>query len=127
MRWLIFSSEQNAIVKQCDDLLQMAGQSVSHDEHYGNRSLQEIKEKITEHQPNRIIVVCNEHVMENNSPLDRTLTDQLLIPLYVCQATINSYSSIPVLLLTFTNDISSTNIIQNATTELIRIYPHILK
>ena len=127
MRWLIFSSKHNTLVKQCDNLLQMTGQIVTHDEHHGTRSSQEIKEKINEYKPDRIIVIFNEEITENNSSLSQTLTDQLLIPLYVCQATMNSYSSIPVLLLTFTNEISSTSIIQNATNELLGIYSHVLK
>jgi hypothetical protein len=127
MRWLIFSYEHNAIVKQCDDLLQVAGQIVLHDEHHGRRSSEEIKEQINEHKPDRVIVISNEKMMENNSSLDRILKDQLLIPFYVCQATMNSYSSIPVLLITFTNDITTINMIQNATNQLIEIYSHIFK
>jgi len=127
MRWLIFTYEQNAIAKQCDDLLQVAGQIVVHDEHHGSRSSEEIKEKLNEHKPDRVIVISNEKILENSSSLDKTLTDQLLIPVYVCQATMNSYSSIPVLLLTFTNEISSINLIQDATNQLIGIYSHILK
>lgn len=121
MRWLIFSSEQTAIVKQCENLLHTAGQIVHHDEHHGRRSFEEINEKIQEYQPNRIIVICNEKVNENNSPLDQTLIDQLLIPFYICQSTIS------ILLLTFTDEISSTGIIQDATNQLIESYPNVLK
>ena len=127
MQWLIFSFEQNALVQQCDDLLRTAGQIVHHDEHHGNRSFEEIKEKLTEHQPNRIIIICNQNVDESHSPLDQTLTDQLLIPFYICQATINSYLKIPILLLTFTNEISSTGIIQDAANQLIDSYPLVLR
>jgi hypothetical protein len=133
MRWLIFSSEENAIVKQCNDLLQVAGQILTHNYHHGNCSLKEIKDQIKEQKPDRIIVIANEKDIDDNSTLVKRLHDQLLIPLYVCQATINSYSSIPVLLLTFTTEkilfdsISSINIIQNATNQLINLYSHIIK
>jgi hypothetical protein len=134
MHWLIFSYEQNTIIKQCDDLLQVSGQIVTHNHHHGNSSLQKIKEKISKHKPDRVIVITNEQdIQENNSPLAKTLTDQLLIPLYICQATTSPYKSIPVLLLTFTseknlsNSISPINIVQNATNELINIYSHIIK
>jgi len=134
MHWLIFSYEQNTIVKQCNDLLQVSGQKITHDHHHGNSSSQEIKEKINKHKPDRVIVITNEKdIQENNSSLVKTLSDQLLIPLYVCQATMSPYNSIPVLLLTFTSEnyfsdsISSINIVQNATNELINIYSHIIK
>jgi hypothetical protein len=134
MHWLIFSYEHNTIIKQCDDLLQVSGQIVTHNHHHGNSSLQEIKEKINKYKPDRIIVITNEQdIQENNSPLAKTLTDQLLIPLYICQATTSPYNCIPVLLLTFTseknlsNSISPINIVQNATNELINIYSHIIK
>lgn len=135
MHWLIFSFEEDSIVKQCNDLLQVSGQVVTHEHHYGKCSLEEIKEKIKKIQPDRIIVITNEKdIQENKSfSLSNTLNDQLLIPLYICQTTMNPYSSIPVLLLTFTNEknlfnsISSLNIIQNATNDLINIYSHIIK
>jgi hypothetical protein len=127
MRWLIFSCEQNALVKQCHDLLQVAGQVVLHDEHHGKRSSEEIQEKINQHKPDRVIVISNEKLIENNSPLDKTLKDQLVIPMYVCQATMNSYSSIPVLLVTSTNEISTINVIQDATNQLIGIHSHVIK
>jgi hypothetical protein len=133
MHWLIFSSEQNIIGKQCNDLLQVSGQIVTQDYHHGNCSSQEIKEKINKNKPDRIIVITNEKDFENNSSLSKTLSDQLIIPLYICQATMNRYSSIPVLLLTFTTEknlsdsISSINMIQHATNELINVYSHIIK
>lgn len=134
MHWLIFSFEQNTIVKQCNDLLQNTGQIVTHEHHHGNCSVEEIKEKIKNSKPDRIIVITNEKdIQENKFSLSNTLTDQLLIPVYVSQATMNPYLSIPVLLLTFTTEndlsdsISSINIIQNATNDLINIYSHIIK
>jgi hypothetical protein len=133
MRWLLFSYELNAIVKQCDDLLQAVGQAVLHSHHHGSTTLQEIKEQIAKHKPDRIIVVTNEVTFENDCPLFKTLNDHLMIPIYVSQATLNAYSSIRVLLLTFANandtseSISSSDIIQNANNELISIYPHVIK
>jgi hypothetical protein len=134
MHWLIFSYEQNTIVKQCNDLLQASGQTVTHEHHHGYCSSREIKEKINKHKPDRIIVITNENdIGENNSPLVKILTDQLLIPLYVCQATMNRRSPIPILLLTFiteknlSDSISSINIIQSATNQLIDIHSHIIR
>lgn len=127
MQWLIFSCEQTALVKQCDNVLRTAGQIVYHDEHHGKRSYEEIREKILQHQPDRIIVICNENVNENHSPLNQTLNDQLLIPFYVCQVTMNSYLKIPTLLLTFTNKLSSTPVIQDAANQLLDSYPLVLK
>ncbi|CAF2490543.1 unnamed protein product [Rotaria sp. Silwood2] len=132
MRWLLFSYELNAIVKQCDELLQVAGQAVMHDHHRGTLSLQDIKEKINKYKPDRIIVIDNQGNFENNHPLHKILNDHLLIPIYVGQATIHLQSPIPVLLLTFTNDnnnidsILSVNIVQNATNELINLYSNMI-
>jgi hypothetical protein len=133
MRWLLLSHELNAVAKQCGDLLQVVGQTVIHDHHHGTSSSQEIKDKINKQKPDRIIVIINEKNLENNSPLVKTLSDYLLLPLYVGQATMNSYSHIPILILTCTtednisNPLSSINIVQNATDELLNVYPHILK
>ncbi|UJR38245.1 hypothetical protein I4U23_030918 [Adineta vaga] len=132
MRWLIFSYEQDAIVKQCDDLLHVVGQIVIHEHHHGKSSLEDIKEKIIKHYPNRIIVIANENTSETNRSLKATMNDHLLIPLYIAQATINTYSTIPVLLITSTignklpDSKLSIDIIQKATDELINIYPHII-
>lgn len=133
MRWLIFSYEQDSIVKQCDDMLHVVGQTVIHEHHHGKSSIEDVKAKIAQHQPNRIIVIANDEKSEQDHSLLTTLNDHLLIPLYVGQATINTYSPIPVLLLTFTtrnepsDSLSPTDIVQNATDELINIYPHIIK
>ena len=133
MRWLIFSYELSPIVKQCDHLLQDVGQTVIHHHHHGNTTLQEIKEQIYKHKPERVIVITNENICGNKEALVKTLRDHLMIPVYVSQATMNPHSSIPVLLLAFTNEndisdpLSSNNIIQNATNELISIYQHIVK
>ena len=133
MHWLIFSSEQNTIVKQCNDLLEVSGQIVIHDHHHEKSTSEEIKEKIQKYKPDRIIVITNDKTHENNFSLSNTLIDQLLIPLYVSQVTMNIHASIPVLILTFINEkdlsdsISSINIVQNATNELINIYSHVIK
>jgi hypothetical protein len=133
MRWLLFSYEQDTLVKQCNDLLQVVGQTVIHEYHHGKSSVQEIKEKINQHKPDRIIVIANEENLGTNRFLFKTLTDHLLIPVYVCQATMNAFSPIPVLLLTCTTEnktadlLSPTDIIQNATNQLINVYPHILR
>ncbi|CAF4655283.1 unnamed protein product [Rotaria sp. Silwood1] len=134
MRWLLFSYELNAIVKQCDDLLQIVGQVVIHDHHHGNLSLHDIKEKINKYKPDRIIVIDNESNFENNNALHKILTDHLLIPIYVGQATMRLSSSIPVLVLTFKTDnnnnnidsISTIEIVQNATDELINLYSNMI-
>ncbi|CAF1127716.1 unnamed protein product [Adineta ricciae] len=132
MRWLIFSYEQDSIVKQCDDILHVVGQTVVHEHHHGKSSIEDVKAKITRHQPNRIIVIVNDDKSEQDHSLLTTLNDHLLIPLYVAQATISTYSPIPVLLLSFTTrnepseSVSPTDIVQNATDELINIYPHII-
>ncbi|CAF0936892.1 unnamed protein product [Adineta steineri] len=132
MRWLLFSYESDAIVKQIDDLLQVVGQTVIHEHHQGKSTIQEIQEKINHHKPNRIIVIVNEQNSENTHSLTTTLTDHLLIPLFITQATINTFPPVPVLLLTFTTENkltdpnSSINIVQNATDELIKLYSHII-
>ncbi|CAF1208560.1 unnamed protein product [Rotaria sordida] len=132
MRWLLFSYELNAIVKQCDDLLQIVGQVIIHNHHHGNLSLQNIKEKIKKHKPDRIIVIDNERNFENNCTLYEILTDHLLIPIYVGQATMHLHSSIPILLLTFTTDINNTdsissiNVVQNAKDELINLFSNVI-
>jgi len=124
MRWLLLSHELNSITKQCEDLLQVAGQTVLYNEHQGKSSIQEIKDKINNEKPDRIIVIIDE---KNSSKLHQNLSDHLLIPLYVAQATTNSYTPIPVLILISTTDDQDLNIIQNATDQLINIYPHVLK
>lgn len=124
MRWLLLCHEVNSIPKQCGDLLQVAGQTVLFSPHQGKLSIQEIKDKITNEKPDRIIVIIDE---KNSSKLAQNLTGHLLIPLYVAQSTINSYSPTPILVLTSTTDNQDLNIIQNATDQLINIYPHVLK
>ncbi len=124
MRWLLLSHELNSISKQCINLLQVAGQTVLYNPHQGKLSLQEIKDKIINEKPDRIIVIID---TENSSKLFQNLSDHILIPLYVAQATtINSYSHIPVLVLTNKTDDEDLNILQNATDQLINIYPNIL-
>jgi len=125
MRWLLFNNEQNSISKQCVNLLQVAGQTVLYNPHQSKSSLQEIKDKINNEKPDRIIIIIDE---KNSSKLFQNISDHLLIPLYVAQATMNLYTPpIPVLILTSTTDDRDLNIIQNATDQLINIYPHILK
>jgi len=123
MRWLLLSHELNSISKQCVNLLQVAGQTVLCHTHQGKLSLQNIKDKITNEKPDRIIVIIDE---ENSLKLYQNISDHILIPLYVAQATCNSYSPIPVLVLTSTTNDNELNILQNATDQLINIYPHIL-
>lgn len=134
MRWLIFSFERTALVKQCSELLELAGQIVLHEQHYGKTSLNEIKEKLINDKPDRIIIIIsNEQQTRTDSPLVQTLNNQLLIPVYICQVTANFYSTVPILLLTFTDEnnqsdsFSSVNIIQNAADELVQLYSPIIK
>jgi hypothetical protein len=124
MRWLLLSHELNSISNQCIDLLQVAGQTVLFNSHQGQLSQQDLKDKINNDKPDRIIVIIDE---KNSPKLVHNITDHLLIPLYVAQATIHSFSPIPVLILTSTTNDKDLNIIQNATDQLIHIYPHILK
>ncbi|CAF1101936.1 unnamed protein product [Adineta steineri] len=123
MRWLLLLSELNPIAKQCGDLLEVAGQTVIYNYHQGKSSVQDIKDKFTNEKPDRIIVIIND---TNSSILVNTISDHLLIPLYVAQATINSYSPIPVLVLTCTTNDNNLNIIQNATDQLLNIHPNIV-
>ncbi|CAF3739178.1 unnamed protein product [Rotaria sp. Silwood1] len=123
MRWLLVSHDENSILKQCGDILEVAGQIVLYNCHHGKPSIQEIKEKINNDKPDRIIIIINE---KNSSKLIDTINDHLLIPLYVAQATTTSYSPIPVLLLTCISNDNNLNIIQNATDQLINIYSHIV-
>ncbi|CAF3091423.1 unnamed protein product [Rotaria sp. Silwood2] len=123
MRWLLVSHDENSISKQCGDILEVAGQIVLYNYHHGKSSIQEIKDKINNDKPDRIIVIINE---KNSSRLINTINDHLLIPLYVAQTTTNSYSPIPVLLLTCTTNDNSLIIIQNATDQLVNIYSHIV-
>jgi len=134
MRWLIFSLEQTALVKQCSELLELAGQIVLHEQYYEKTSLNEIKEKLISDKPDRIIIIIsNEQQTRTDSPLVETLNNQLLIPVYICQVTADFYSTVPVLLLTFTDEnnqsdpFSSVNIIQKATDELVQLYSPIIK
>jgi hypothetical protein len=124
MRWLLLTSEQNSISQQCGDLLELAGQTVLYNHHHGKSSVQEIKDKITNEKPDRIIIIINENT---SSILVQAIGNHLLIPLYVVQATTNSYSPIPILLLTCTTDDNNLNLIQNATDQLINIYSNIVK
>ena len=125
MRWLLLSCEEDFIVKQCGDLLEVAGQTVICDHYHGKSSIQEIKEKIDNERPDRIIIIVNHNA---SSALCQLINHTLVIPLYVVQATANSYSPIPVLLLTCsTNDHDCLSIIQNATNQLINIYPNIVR
>ena len=133
MRWLLFSHQRNVVVKQCGDLLQAIGQTVLYEYHAGSSSSKKIKEKITEKKPDRIVVIINGENPVHPNSLDESLHELLLIPLYVAQATSHVYSPIPILLLTSTTEeqskdsISTNHFVQNATDELINIYPHILK
>ena len=124
MRWLLLTHELNSISKQCIDLLQVAGQTVLCNEHQGKSSVQEIKDRINNEKPDRILVIIDE---KNSSKLVNDLTAHLLIPLFVAQATIHPYSPIPVLILTTTTDDKNLDLVQNATEQLINMYPHILK
>jgi hypothetical protein len=124
MRWLLVTHELNSISKQCIDLLQVAGQNVSFYQHQGQSSIEKIAEKINNEKPDRILIVINEN---KSAKLVNHLSDHLLIPVYFAQATIHSYSPIPILVLNSTTEDQNLNIIQNATDQLIDIYPHILK
>jgi hypothetical protein len=124
MRWLLVIHELNSISKQCTELLQVAGQTVLFHQHQGQSSLEEIKEQINNEKPDRILIVIDEN---KSAKLVNHLSDHLLIPIYVAQATIHSYAPIPILILTSSTDDKNLNIIQNATDQLINIYPHILK
>ncbi len=124
MRWLLLSHELNAIAKQCADLLQVVGQTVLYHSHQGHLTIHEIKENIIQDKPERIVVIVDG---KKSSKLVNNMMNHLLIPLYVAQATKNSFLSIPILILTCVTDDEDLNIIQNATDQLIHIYPHILK
>ncbi|CAF1049619.1 unnamed protein product [Rotaria sordida] len=123
MRWLLVSHDENSISKQCGDILELAGQIVLYNYHHGTSSIEEIKDIINNDKPDRIIVVINEKI---SSKLINTINDNLLLPLYVAQTTMNSYSPIPILLLTCTTNDNNLNIIQNATDQLVNIYPNIV-
>jgi Trk K+ transport system NAD-binding subunit len=125
MRWLLVNHELNSISKQCADLLQAAGQTVIYHHHNGKSTAPEIIDKIKNEKPDRIIVIIDEK--RTSGILANKICDHLLIPLYVAQATTNVYSPIPVLILTSVIDDESLNTIQNATEQLINIYPHIVQ
>jgi ABC-type uncharacterized transport system substrate-binding protein len=124
MRWLLLNHELNSISQQCGDLLQAVGQIVVYNHHHGKSSAEEIKDQIKNEKPDRIIVIINKN---RSQKLVKQISDHLLIPLYVAQATINAYSPIPVLILTCTTDDENLNVIHNATDQLVNIYPHIVK
>ena len=126
MRWLLFSSEVNSIGKHCGDLLQVAGQTVLHEHSSPKKgtSLQQVKDKIINEKPDRIIVLVDE---DRSTPLVQTLTEHLLLPLYVAQATSNSYSPIPVLVISSTSDEPNLAIVQNATDQLMLFFSHLTK
>ncbi|CAF4553978.1 unnamed protein product, partial [Rotaria socialis] len=60
MRWLLVSHDDNSISKQCGELLEVAGQIVICNYHHGKSSIQQIKDKINNQKPDRIIVFMNE-------------------------------------------------------------------
>ncbi|CAF5004411.1 unnamed protein product, partial [Rotaria socialis] len=80
MRWLLVSHDDNFISKQCGELLEVAGQIVIYNYHHGKSSIQQIKDKINNQKPDRIIVFINE---KSSSILFNTINDHLLIPLYI--------------------------------------------
>ena len=124
MRWLLFFSEANSIGKHCGDLLQVAGQTVL-PEHLSPKgtSLQHVKEKITKEKPDRILVIIDDE--RSTSQLVQTITEHLLLPVYVAQATNNSYSPIPVLVITTSSDNADLALVQNATDQLMLFYSHL--
>ncbi|CAF4594955.1 unnamed protein product, partial [Rotaria socialis] len=123
MRWLLVSHDDNFISKQCGELLEVAGQIVIYNYHHGKSSIQQIKDKINNQKPDRIIVFINE---KSSSILFNTINDHLLIPLYIAQTTMNSYSSISVLLFTYATNDNNLSVIQNATDQLVNMYSHIV-
>ena len=123
MRWLLLTDELNSISKKCIDFLQVAGQTVLIHSREGIRSKQEIKDFLTNEKPDRIIIFINEN---HTAKLPKNLHDYLLIPLFVAQLTTQSFSPIPILLLTSTTENKDLNILQNALDQLIQMYPHIL-
>ncbi|CAM4832728.1 unnamed protein product [Rotaria magnacalcarata] len=123
MRWLLVSHDDNSISKQCGELLEVAGQIVIYNYHHGKSSIQQIKDKIDTQKPDRIIVIIND---KSSSILFNTMHDHLLIPLYIAQATMNSYSSISVLLFTCATSDTNLSVIQNATDQLVDMYSHIV-
>jgi hypothetical protein len=134
MHWLLIGYGRNLLSQWCTDILQSIGQTVVDDHQTMGRSLENIKEKIVQEKPDRIILLMNEENRSaEESQLVNKLNDRLLIPIYVCQATAHSFSPIPILLLSYVNDdiladpLSIRTIIQHATDELIRVYPHVLK
>lgn len=126
MRWLLFCSEANSIGKHCGDLLQVAGQTVLA-EHLSSKgtSLQCVKEKITNEKPDRILVIIDEE--RATSQLVQTITEHLLLPVYVAQATNIAYSPIPVLVITTSSGNADLALVQNATEQLMLFYSHLTK
>ena len=124
MRWLLFTDEQNSISKQCIDLLEVAGQTVLLHQHQGQTTIAQIKEKLVNEKPDRILLMIER---QKSTKLAQDISHHLLIPIYVAQATTQSYTPIPILVITTTNEDKNLNIIQNATDQLITIYPHIFQ
>lgn len=124
MRWLLFTDEQNSISKQCIDLLEVAGQTVVLHQHHGRATIAEIKEKLINEKPDRIVLIIEG---QNSTKLVQDISHHLLIPIYVAQATTQSYTPIPILVITTVTEDKNLNIIQNATDQLITVYPHIFQ
>ena len=124
MRWLLLTDELNSISKPCIDQLEVAGQTVLVHAHQGQINVEKIKEQINKEKPDRILLIIN---AQTSSKLAQNLTHHLLVPFYVVQATTQSYTSLPLLILTVTSDEKNLAIIQNATDQLLTIYPHIFQ
>lgn len=124
MRWLLFAPEHSLLAKQCENFLQVAGQSVVEPSASIVWSLQTVKDQINQEKPDRIIVIVNDTQAKT---LVKTITDHLLLPLYVAQATNTVYSAIPVLILGTNSDEQNLRIVQDATDQLIQMHPHVIK
>lgn len=124
MRWLLFSPEDDLLAKQCESFLQIAGQTVLHRSSSKSSSLADVKDQVQQDKPDRIVVVIDHR---QTGQLVQTITHQLLLPMYVVQATNASYASTPVLILTVETDDPNQRYVQEATDRLALMFPHVIK
>lgn len=124
MRWLIFTPDDDLLAKQCESFLQVAGQTVVQQSTSKSWSLQQIKDQIHHDKPDRIVIVVDQ---QKENPLVQTLTHQLLLPMFVVQATNLSFGSTPVLILNIVHDDENLRYINEATDQLTSMFSHVIK
>ena len=124
MRWLLFSPENDLLAKQCESFLQIAGQTVVRRSNSQSPSLADVKDQVQQDKPDRIVVVIDHR---STGQLVQTITAQLLLPMFVVQATNVSYAPTLVLILTVATNDPNLRYVQEATDQLALMFPHVIK